>query len=215
MNPPDLHVASFLAFLGLSAVVIATPGPDTALTVRNTVLGGRRAGAFTAAGVSAGQIIWALATSVGLVAVLLASEPVFHALKLLGAAYLLYLGAQSLLAAFRGWPRPDPARGADDRLGAVSAFAQGVANNLANPKMAVFFVSVLPQFAAAERGMLSALLGLGLVFSVLTFAWLTLYAVVVARAGRLFRGSRVARLIEGIAGAALIGLGLKVAFEKR
>jgi threonine/homoserine/homoserine lactone efflux protein len=132
------------------------------LTVRNTVLGGRRAGAFTAAGVCVGQIIWALATSVGLVAVLLASEPVFHTLKLLGAAYLVYLGAQSLLAAFRGWPRPGPARGAADRLGAVSAFAQGVANNLANPKMAVFFVSVLPQFAPAERGMLSALLGLGL-----------------------------------------------------
>ena len=207
--------ASFLAFLGLSVAVIATPGPDTALTVRNTVVGGRRAGVFTAIGVSAGQIVWAVATSVGLIAVVLASEPVFQGLKLLGAAYLVYLGAQSLHAAFRGGPMPRVARGGAHRVGAFTAFRQGVINNLANPKMAVFFASALPQFAPAGGGMLSALLGLGLLFSVLTLVWLVLYAVVVARAGEVIRGSRAARVIEATAGAALIALGLKVAFEKR
>ena len=207
--------ASFLAFLGLSAAVIATPGPDTALTVRNTVVGGRRAGVFTAIGVAAGQIVWAVATSVGLIAVVLASEPVFHGLKLVGAAYLIFLGAQSLHAAFRGGPMPTVARGGTNRVGAFTAFRQGVVNNLANPKMAVFFASALPQLAPAGGGMLSALLGLGLLFSVLTLVWLVLYAVVVARAGEVIRGSRAARVIEATAGAALIALGLKVAFEKR
>ena len=76
---------SLLAFLSISALVIATPGPDTALTVRNALLGGRRSGIFTALGVSVGQVVWAIGTSVGLVVLLLASEPVFQALKLLGA----------------------------------------------------------------------------------------------------------------------------------
>src|SRR6266700_8364035 len=97
---------SFLAFLGISLLVIATPGPDTALTVRNTLLGGRRGGGFTAAGVAVGQMIWALATSAGLVALLVASEPVFEAIKWLGAAYLVWLGVQSLWAAWRGQRAP-------------------------------------------------------------------------------------------------------------
>ena len=93
---------SLLTFLALSAVVIATPGPDTALTIRNTMLGGRRAGISTALGVGAGQLVWALATSLGVVALLLASDPIFRTLKLVGAAYLVYLGGQSLRRAVRG-----------------------------------------------------------------------------------------------------------------
>jgi threonine/homoserine/homoserine lactone efflux protein len=81
----------FLAFLGVSILVIATPGPDTALTIRNALLGGRRGGIFTALGVAAGQAVWALATSVGIVALLVASEPVFLAVKLAGAVYLVVL----------------------------------------------------------------------------------------------------------------------------
>ena len=88
-------------------------------------------------------------------------------------------------------------------------------NNLANPKMAVFFASVLPQFAPPGHGMLSVLVLLGMVFSVLTLLWLTLYAVVIARAGEFVRGSRVRRAIDGTAGVALIGLGVSVATEGR
>ena len=93
------------AYLLVSAIVIVTPGQDTALTIRNSLLGGRPAGMATAAGVSAGQAVWTLATSLGLAALLVASEPAFVALKLVGAAYLVYLGAQSLLAAIRGRAR--------------------------------------------------------------------------------------------------------------
>ena len=89
------------AFLGVAALVIVTPGQDTALTIRNTLLGGRRAGAFTAFGVVTGQLVWAVATSAGLSAVILASESAFVALKLVGAAYLVYLGARALLGVFR------------------------------------------------------------------------------------------------------------------
>jgi threonine/homoserine/homoserine lactone efflux protein len=208
---------SILSFLGISALVIATPGPDTALTVRNALLGGRRAGRFTALGVSIGQIVWAVATSVGLVALLLAFEPVFQALKLLGAAYLAFLGMQSLRSAFLHLPPPDsePAAGAKVKLSDLRAFRQGVVNNLANPKMAVFFASVLPQFAAQGRGMLSALVLLGLVFAALTFLWLALYAAVIARAGEFVRESRVRRAIDATAGVALIGLGVKIATEER
>lgn len=208
--------SSFLTFLAVATLVIVTPGPDTALTIRNTLLGGRHAGLGTAFGVSIGQLLWAAATSLGLVALLLASEPVFRALKLLGAAYLVYLGARSLREAWRGPASTglplDPV--GRSTLGGASAFRQGVLNNLANPKMAVFFASVLPQFAPAGRGMWSSLMSLALVFSALTFLWLTLYTMTLSIAGRLLRGSRLARVLDGIAGAALIGLGSKIALEE-
>ncbi|WP_411886625.1 LysE family translocator [Polaromonas sp. YR568] len=208
---------SFLAFLAISAVVIATPGPDTALTIRNTMAGGRPAGLATALGVSVGQLVWAIATSLGLVAILLASEPVFHALRLIGAAYLIYLGVQSLRSAFTGASASSAGqRGhAAHALSPGKAFIQGVVNDLANPKMAVFFAGVLPQFASQGRGMLSHLILLGLVFSLLTFVWLALYASVIASAGTLLRSSRVRRSIDGIAGMALVGMGVRVATSER
>jgi threonine/homoserine/homoserine lactone efflux protein len=179
--------SSVWAFLGISVLVIVTPGPDTAFTIRNTVVGGRPGGIFTALGVSVGQLVWALATSAGVVALLLASEPVFHAVKLGGAAYLIYLGARSLLAAVR-----PPA-----------------------PKMAVFFASVLPQFAREGEGMLSVLVLLGVVFSALTLAWLALYAAAIAAVGRALQRSGLRRAIEGLSGAVLMGLGARLAAESR
>jgi threonine/homoserine/homoserine lactone efflux protein len=127
--------ASLLTFLGISAAVIVAPGPDTALTVRNTFLGGRHGGILTAVGVSAGQVVWSVGTSLGLLALLLTSESVFQALKLLGAAYLGYLGVQSLRSAFHGRsPRgSEPPRDARAQLGGLAAFRQGLLNNLANP----------------------------------------------------------------------------------
>jgi threonine/homoserine/homoserine lactone efflux protein len=155
---------SFLTFLGVSILVIVAPGPDTALTIRNTLLAGRAGGIGTALGVSIGQLIWAAATSVGLVAVLLASEPVFRAVKLAGAAYLIWLGVQSLRTALRP-NRPGPSvERATGRLPTRAAFVQGIVNNLGNPKMAVFFASVLPQFTAPGQGMGAALVLLGVVF---------------------------------------------------
>jgi threonine/homoserine/homoserine lactone efflux protein len=208
---------SFLVFLGISVLVIVTPGPDTALTIRNTLIGGRVGGISTALGVSTGQLIWALATSAGVVAILLASENVFQAVKLAGAAYLVFLGAQALIAAFRSesWKTLGANEGVKKRLGAVTAFRHGVISNLGNPKMAVFFASVLPQFAPQGQGMLSALVLLGLVFSTLTFVWLSLYATALSAAGSLLRRPRVRRWLAGVTGTVLIALGLRLATEQR
>ena len=204
---------SFLTFLGVSIIVIVAPGPDTALTIRNTLRGGRPGGIGTALGVSIGQLIWAVATSVGLVAVLLASEPVFRAVRLAGAAYLIWLGVQSLRAAFCAHRPPQAGGIAGVRLSSRAAFVQGIVNNLGNPKMAVFFASVLPQFTAPGQGMVSALALLGLVFSTLTFVWLAAYATVLSTAGRWLLASPVRRAIEAASGAVLIGLGVKVAAD--
>jgi threonine/homoserine/homoserine lactone efflux protein len=209
---------TFISFLAVAAVVIATPGPDTALTIRSTLLGGRRAGVFTALGVSSGQAVWTIATSAGLAAVLAASEPVFRAVKLVGAAYLVYLGAQALLAAVRmrgeghgAAPEDAP----DSRLAAPVAFRQGLISNLTNPKMAAFFPALLPQFVPAGDAAFAALLLLGFLFSSLTLAWLTAYAFAVAKAGDFLRRPRIRRVLEAATGAVLVALGIRLATERR
>ena len=207
---------SLLAFLGVSLLVIVTPGPDTALTIRSALAGGRRAGIATALGVTAGQLVWALASSAGLVALLLASGPLFHAVRLAGAAYLIALGAHSLFGALSpGGPgAATSGAGARARLRPAVAFRQGIVSNLGNPKMAAFFASLLPQFAPHGQGMFSGLLLLGLMFSALTLAWLALYATAVAAMGGVLRRPSVRRAMEGVAGLALIGLGARVATER-
>jgi threonine/homoserine/homoserine lactone efflux protein len=199
-------VHELLAFVAVSAVVIITPGPDTALTVRNTLVGGRRAGLLTAAGVVSGQLTWSIAAGAGVAALLVASEPVFHALRLAGAAYLIWLGAQSLVAAVRG-----ASTAHETRVRRGSPLRQGVINDLANPKMAVFFTSLLPQFGES----FFAMVALGAVFCAMTFAWLALYAAAIARAGEALRGTRLRRALDALTGAVLVALGLRVAIDVR
>jgi threonine/homoserine/homoserine lactone efflux protein len=194
------------AFVGVSAVVIVTPGQDTALTIRNTLLGGRRGGVATAAGVVSGQLVWALAASAGLSALLLASAPLFTAIRIAGAAYLVFLGAQSLVAAVRGSRAPHAGRSQRRR----APYRQGVLSNLGNPKMAVFFTSLLPQFGSSFAGML----GLGLVFASLTLVWLSAYAVTVAKASGFLQRSAVRRVLDALTGVALVAIGVRVAAER-
>jgi threonine/homoserine/homoserine lactone efflux protein len=196
-------VGHALAFFGVSAVVIVTPGQDTALTIRNTLLGGRVSGIFTAAGVATGQAFWTLAASLGLAALLSASEPAFLAVRLAGAAYLIYLGLQTLFGSRSARKRSPSGRG---------AFRQGLISNLGNPKMAVFFTSLLPQFGG---GSFATLLLLGLVFCSMTLAWLTCYAVAVARAGDFLRRPRIRRILDTVTGAVLVAFGIRLAAETR
>ena len=204
-----------VAFIGISALVITTPGPDTAMTIRNALLGGRSAGLATALGVACGLAIWALAASAGLVALLVASEPLFLAVKYAGAAYLAWLGGQSLRAAFGDTPAAMTDGPAGNRLLPRQAFTQGVVSDLGNPKIAAFFTSMLPQFAPAGAADFAGLAALGLLFSLMTLLWLTGYALAVARMGDVLRRPTIRRILEGITGAALIGLGLKLASEDR
>ena len=212
-----MDISLYAAFVGVAALVIMTPGPDTAVTIRNTLLGGRIGGLFTAMGVAVGLAIWALATSAGIVAVLLASEPLFLAVKLAGAAYLIVLGLQSLWVAFR----PGSAAGVAVDAGPVrqlapwQAFRQGLISDLSNPKIAAFFPSLLPQFTPPGDTSFWSLVVLGLTFCAMTFTWLIAYAVVIASAGALLRRHSVRRVLEGITGAVLVGLGLRLAAEQR
>ena len=200
------------AFVAVSAIVICTPGQDTALTVRNTLAGGRRSGIATAGGVAVGQFAWTLAASVGVVALLSASEPVFQGVRLAGAAYLVYLGGHSLLSAARRRTSPAKTRRPGEPLVPARALRQGVLSNLGNPKMAVFFASLLPQFAPTGGGSFPVLLGLGLFFCSMTFAWLTLYAVAVARIGRVLTGT-VRRMLDAVTGVVLVALGVRLAAD--
>ena len=199
-------MTELLAFIGVAAVVIVTPGQDTALTIRNTLAGGRAAGFRTAVGVVAGQTVWAVAASLGVAALIVASEPAFVALKFAGAAYLVFLGGQALLAAVRGRAHGGEAVAAGGR-----ELRQGLLSNLGNPKMAVFFTSLLPQFG----GSLPALLGLGLLFCAMTLAWLCAYAGVVARAGDALRRPRVRRTLDALTGGVLVALGVRLATTTR
>jgi threonine/homoserine/homoserine lactone efflux protein len=210
-------MSAFLVFIGVSLVVIMTPGPDTAMTIRNTLLGGRAAGIFTALGICVGLTTWAFAASAGLVALLIASEPVFLALKYAGAAYLVYLGFQALREAFR--PSADLAAAvslpAGPRLSRGRAFRQGLVSDLGNPKIAVFFASLLPQFVPAGAPEFSALLLRGCLFALMTFLWLVPYVLAVAKAGDFLRRPAIRRTLEGITGFVLVGLGIRVAAEHR
>jgi threonine/homoserine/homoserine lactone efflux protein len=190
-----------IAFLVVAVVVVVSPGPDFALTVRNTLARGRSAGVGTAAGVVTGQLVWEAATVAGLAALLIASRPAFLALRLFGAAYLIWLGLEALRAAWLGAPlRERRARGA-------RPFVQGLASNLGNPKMAVFFTSLLPQFGTS----FGELAGHALVFSALTLAWL----VLVARAGAALRVPAVRRVLDAITGVVLIAFGARLAAGRR
>jgi threonine/homoserine/homoserine lactone efflux protein len=184
-----------MTFLLVALVVIVAPGPDFALTVRNSVL--RARGAATALGVVTGQLVWVLASAAGVAALLVASRPAFEALRLLGAAYLIWLGLTMLLARRE--------RGAAPRPG--SAYRQGLLNNLSNPKMPVFFTSLLPQFGTS----FAALALHGLAFAALTLGWL----LIVARAGTVLRVRRVRRALDVVTGIVLVAFGFRLAAERR
>jgi threonine/homoserine/homoserine lactone efflux protein len=202
-------MGELVAFLGVAALVIMTPGPDTAVTIRSTLVGGRRAGVMTAFGVVTGQACWTVAASAGITALLIASEPAFLAVKYAGAAYLLYLGLASLAAAIRG---TEPAeRTGVPAMARTTAYRQGVLSDLSNPKMAAFFTSLLPQFGTSFATMAA----FGLLFCALTWLWLALYATALARLRHVLRRAAVRRAIEAVTGAVLVALGLRVATEPR
>ena len=156
---------------------------------------------------------WTLASAVGLAALLQTSQLLLGWLKILGAGYLIYLGVRSLISAWRSASQPEQVV-VQDRRGNGPAFRQGLVSDLANPKMVAFFLSLLPQFVPPKVDPFVAFLLLGLAFGLLTFGWLSLYACVLDRAHALFRLSAVRRMLEGLTGAALVGLGLRLATER-
>ncbi len=204
------------AFVALSLLLAVVPGPDMVLVARNALRAGRRGGTATAFGTVTGLAVWTLASSVGLAALLRASEPAFVALKLVGAAYLAYLGGRALLDARRhAHPVRDAERDERGPLRARTALRQGVLSNLGNPKIAVFFTGFLPQFVRGGGSPFLALLTLGFLFCALTLAWLVVYSALVARAGDLLRHGPVRRAVDALTGLVLLAFGGRLALERR
>jgi RhtB (resistance to homoserine/threonine) family protein len=200
-----------LLFLGIVALLTVTPGADMAMVARSVLTGGRRDALATTLGISAGCLVWAFASAVGVAALLAASRSAYDALRLVGAAYLIWLGVQSLLAARRG--TREPAEAAAARRAAP--FRQGLLTNLFNPKIAVFYSTFLPQFIEPGDPALALSLALAGVHIALGVAWLSLYAWLVDRAVAAFKGSGLRRALDAVTGTVLVGLGLRLAAERR
>jgi len=197
-------------FLGVIALLTITPGADMAMVSRSVFMGGRRDAFATTLGIGAGCLIWALASAAGVAAVLAASETAYDALRLVGAAYLVWLGVQSLSAARRGYHR-DPAL--EPGRAGRSPFRQGLLTNLFNPKIALFYTTFLPQFIGPDDPVLVLSLAMAGVHIVLGIVWLSAYAWLLDRAVEAFRGSRVRRALDAVTGAVLVALGIRVAAD--
>jgi threonine/homoserine/homoserine lactone efflux protein len=201
-----------LPFLAISTLLILIPGPDTAMVTKNALVGGRRAGVLAAVGVAVGLTIWTTATALGIAAILRASAVAFFILKIAGAVYLAWIGIQMLRA--RDY-LTDAAGSGGRAVSGARALRQGLLSDLGNPKIAVFFTSLLPQFVHGHGSAFASFLLLGGIFAALTFLWLAVYAVAVGHASGLLRRPAVRKALDRFTGVVLIGFGVRLAFERR
>ena len=199
-------------FLAISILLILIPGPDTAVVTKNALLGTRRPGVAAAVGVSLGLVVWTVAAALGIATLLRASSFAFDILKVVGALYLAWIGVQMLRS--RG-AVAEPSVRIAGRGHSARAVRQGLLTDLGNPKIAVFFTSFLPQFIHGGGSAVGSLLVLGGIFTVLTFAWLAAYSLLVGRASDLIRKPRVRKSLDRFTGVVLIGFAVKLAFEHR
>jgi threonine/homoserine/homoserine lactone efflux protein len=206
--------ARFGAYLAVAALLIVTPGPDTALVTRNALLAGRRAASFTTLGIAAGSIIWALASVLGIAVLLERSVVAFTICKFVGAAYLGYLGLRSLISSFREDKHAAPTTHAPQgkQLGKQVAFRQGLLSNLFNPKAGAIFATALPQFISPGDPPLRLLLMM-LAYEAILLSWLNLYGYLVNRAGQSRFGIRIREILNRVTGVVLIALGVRLAWE--
>jgi RhtB (resistance to homoserine/threonine) family protein len=202
-------------FVGVVALLTITPGADMAMVARSVFTGGRRDAFATTLGISAGCFVWACASALGVAAVLAASQTAYDALRLVGAAYLVWLGVQSLLAARSGGAGSAVAASRGSVSRQAHPFRQGLLTNLLNPKIAVFYSTFLPQFIGPGDPALLISMLLACVHIAFGIAWLSLYAWLLDRAVEAFKGSRVRRALDALTGTVLVGLGLRLAAERR
>ncbi len=193
------------AFIPIAALLSVTPGAATAMVVRSAMRGGWRAGVATVLGNEVGVLAWALLSIAGISALVAASEVAFVVLKVAGAGVLVWMGVQSL----RGGSPSVVARGG------AHPFRDGVVTSLANPKLAVFFVALFPQFVDPGTPLLGRTLLMAGLIMVIDFAWYTGLSVLASRAKQGFMRSRAGRWLERCTGAVLVALGARVALETR
>jgi threonine/homoserine/homoserine lactone efflux protein len=211
MSVPDL----LLPFLGVVAVLTITPGPDMLLVLRNGLRNGSGVAWFTGLGCCLGISCHAAAAVLGLSAVLAASAAAYTVVKIAGAVYLAYLGVRMVLAAVRKDDGGPQAPVAADALGRREAFRQGLLTNLLNPKIALLFLTLLPQFVGTGEPRLRTTALLALVFLAIAVVWWRLFTLALRPISRLLRGERARRVLDGVSGALLLGIGARVALEPR
>ena len=197
---------------GLAILLAAiVPGPDFAMVVRNTVLSGRASGMWTAVGIGLGISVWVVATSIGLAALLAASALAFTAVKLAGAAYLVYLGVRSIRTAIKERRRPAAAIEFDRPMSHWAAFRSGLMCNLLNPKAVVLFTALMPQFltgGGSQAALISELAAVGMTVCGLFYIGL---ANLIGLLRAVLERPRVRAWLNGVTGAVMVALGLRVA----
>jgi threonine/homoserine/homoserine lactone efflux protein len=210
-------IEQLLPFLVGSILVTIVPGADMALVMRQVFIGGTSLAQRTIFGNLTGLVVHAIALAAGLSALLAASAEAYTVVKLAGAAYLVFLGAQTLLAARRR-EATEAAQGPVALRGVPSprtAYFQGLVSTVLNPKPALLFLTYLPQFIDESRPVLPQIAFLAGVHILVGLIWMTLYAHLVARAHRTLTRNDVRRWLERVTGVVLIALGLRVAIEQR
>lgn len=200
----------FIAGLGVLVLLTVSPGADMALVAKVTIERGRRAAFVATLGICTGLLVHATTSALGLSVVLATSAEAFTAVKLAGGVYLAYLGIRAFRDSFGALP---PAEAHPTR--ARIAYLQGLLSNVLNPKVAVFYLTFLPQFIDPSGNVLAQSLAFAVAHAVMGIAWLAAYAYLIARLSRSFAGSGLRRWLERVTGAVLIGLGARLAFERR
>ena len=200
----------FLAGLGVLVLLTISPGADMALIARTTIARGRGAAFVTSLGICSGLLVHATASALGLSVILATSAEAFTVVKVAGAAYLTYLGVRSLRDSFRDVDVSDT-----QLLRPGTSFLQGLLNNVLNPKVAVFYLTFLPQFIDPSGNVLAQSLAFALAHGVMGLVWLSAYAYVLARMSAFFQRRDVRRWLERITGTVLVGLGARLALERR
>ena len=204
-----------IAFTIVAMAMTMVPGADTMLVVRNVLRGGRRDGFVTVTGICSGLYVHALLSALGVSVILTQSAAAFTVMKIAGACYLVWLGLQSL----RGAARKTPAQPVDAVSRAVvtpaRCFREGFLTNVLNPKVAVFYLALLPQFIKPMDPVLLKSLLLTAIHFVLGILWLGAVAWLVDRSRTFFLKPSMRRWLDAICGSLLIGLGLRLAMERR
>ncbi len=204
-------------FLIMCILLIILPGPDTAIATKNTLTVGRNGGLKTMLGSCSGLLIHTLAAVIGLSAIIVKSAYVFAILKYVGAVYLCYLGIKTLWALKALRTQQEEAVGelnTTDKYKDHSCFKQGFLTNVTNPKVAVFFLTFLPQFVDGKGETFLPFLMMGVIYTVLTALWFIFYVYLLDRISAFMKKPKTKVIIEGVTGAILIGFGIKLAFEK-
>jgi threonine/homoserine/homoserine lactone efflux protein len=204
-------VSSFVAFTLVAALLTVTPGADMAMVTRVAVTRGFVPATRTVLGIASGCLVWALASAAGLAALIAASATAFNVLKLVGAAYLTFLGIQALLTSLR---RGQAVTAPVERA-VGSPFRMGLFTNLLNPKLAVFYTSFLPQFIAPGEPVLLKSFALASIHAGLGIVWLCFYARTLVAAGRVLSKPAVRRTLDRITGTALVAMGVRLAAARR